>query len=109
MPLPVVQVHAGAGQYESALESVFSAPPENGSVAPAGASSPQAGSAGGSLASQMEVADAVLRLVADNAGTPSIRCVAHCVFSVWYAYTDQPRLQPCRSEKQPQHNKHNKS
>jgi hypothetical protein len=63
----VLQVHAGNGLYEAALEACFTAAPDNG-----GGQAPGAAAAG--LAAQMEVADAVLRLVADNAATPSIRC-----------------------------------
>jgi hypothetical protein len=59
----LLQVHASNKQYEAALESVFNAPAED-AAASAGASG---------LSAQMEVADAVLRLVADNAATPSIR------------------------------------
>jgi hypothetical protein len=62
----VLQVHASNGQYEAALQSCFSAAPDNGA---SHMHSPAAG-----LSGQMEVADAVLRLVADNAATPSIRC-----------------------------------
>jgi hypothetical protein len=63
-----LQVHAINRQYEAALESVFNAPPDS-------SSSNQVPGAAAGLAGQMEVADAVLRLVADNAATPCIRCV----------------------------------
>lgn len=66
-----LQVHAGNRQYEAALESAFNAPQDSNSSS----SSQDAGGAAG-LSAQMEVADAVLRLVADNAATPSIRCGA---------------------------------
>jgi hypothetical protein len=72
----VLQVHASNGQYETALESCFNAVPDSGGG--------QVPSAAAGLSAQMEVSDAVLRLVADNAATPSIRCeILHACLPQW--------------------------
>ncbi|KAF6251844.1 hypothetical protein COO60DRAFT_580304 [Scenedesmus sp. NREL 46B-D3] len=60
-----LQMHANNGQYEAALESCFNGPADNAS---SHVQSPSAVR----LSGQVEVADAVVRLVADNAATPSI-------------------------------------
>jgi len=72
----MLQVHAGAGDHEAALESIFQ-PDSNSSSEPVPRPmySSVSSSAARPLSQQLEVADAVLRLAVDNSSTPCIGCV----------------------------------
>lgn len=61
-----LQVHAAAGNFEAALESVFNTASDTGSAAPGSAAAAAAISSSVDLEAAMETADAVLRLAEDS-------------------------------------------